>query len=531
MSHSHRNPGPANWLRSFILLLPALALAQPTLESARRLRQQGDLPAALQAYQAILPAHPGEPQVFLELAQVAMALADYPRAIDASTQAANLFHQRGDSGNEALAANLAGSSYLYRGEYANALRNFQHALDIDRASPRRQGRNRPPRQYRQRPFLPGQVPRCAGVLSARHPPRRRDRRRILESREPPTRLRQPRHSLSAARPIPEGARLLPTRPKHRGSPAPRRVQPPHRQYRRHLPAPRRSRQSPAQLPGRPALLRPRHPSRRPNPQPAEHRHGLRARPARSAPRPRRLLRGPQTRRRVRRSPRDRARTPFPRRSPLPHGPPPRSRPRLRRRAGRRARDRRRRGTVDRAVRPRPHLPPQSRECPRPRNSAPGHRRHRSRAPRARQRRPQSRVPARQARCLRCRDRDPPGDRRRPARRALRPDRARARRAGRAEFPLVPSGLRRSSGPPGPALASGRILARAHPRCRPVGYQRQERRRDPRTHTCRSRGHPAVRHRPARRAGFQQIRMARPGRAYRQPAARRNPRSPPRSPTS
>src|SRR4051812_7791390 len=106
MSLPRRNP-TANWLCSGILLLPLLAHSQATLESARRLRQQGSLRNALQAYEAILPSYPGEPQVFLELAQTAMALGDYPRAIDASTQATKFFHQKGDSGNESLASNIA----------------------------------------------------------------------------------------------------------------------------------------------------------------------------------------------------------------------------------------------------------------------------------------------------------------------------------------------------------------------------------------------------------------------------------------
>ena len=134
MSLPLRVHGLAKCLCLVVLLLPAPARSQPTLESARRLRQQGALPAALQAYLEILPAYPGEPQVYLELAQIAMAVGDYPRAIDASTQASSFFRRRGDNGNEALASNIAGSSYLYRGEYASALRNFQHALEIDRAT-------------------------------------------------------------------------------------------------------------------------------------------------------------------------------------------------------------------------------------------------------------------------------------------------------------------------------------------------------------------------------------------------------------
>jgi CHAT domain-containing protein/Tfp pilus assembly protein PilF len=134
MSLSQRNHGFANWLRLFIFLLPVLAWSQATLESARRLRQQGSLRNALQAYEAILPAHPGEPQVLLELAQTAMALGEYPRAIDASAQAGNFFRKKGDSTNEALASNVAASSYLYSGDYASALRDFQHALEIDRST-------------------------------------------------------------------------------------------------------------------------------------------------------------------------------------------------------------------------------------------------------------------------------------------------------------------------------------------------------------------------------------------------------------
>jgi CHAT domain-containing protein/tetratricopeptide (TPR) repeat protein len=122
-------------LAALLLALPLLAQAQ-SLEAARRLKQQGALRPALQAYEALLPAlraAPDYPQALLELSQTALALGEYPRAIEAGAQAAAIFHQRSDAANESLAANTVGTGQLYRGDYAPALQSYQRSLQIDRA--------------------------------------------------------------------------------------------------------------------------------------------------------------------------------------------------------------------------------------------------------------------------------------------------------------------------------------------------------------------------------------------------------------
>jgi CHAT domain-containing protein len=120
-----------------IILLACCLQAQPAaLESARRLKQQGSLRPALQAYEALLPALRSAseyPQALLELAQTALALGEYPRAAEAATNSASLFNQRADAANESLATNIVGLSRLYRGEYPAAIESFQHSLQLDRA--------------------------------------------------------------------------------------------------------------------------------------------------------------------------------------------------------------------------------------------------------------------------------------------------------------------------------------------------------------------------------------------------------------
>jgi tetratricopeptide (TPR) repeat protein len=126
-------------LVALLLFLPHSPQAQASesrLEAARRLKQQGALRPALQAYEALLPSlksGPDYPQVLLELSQTALALGEYARAIDAGTQAAELFRHRSDTADESLAVNTVGSSRIYRGEYALALESFRRALQLDRA--------------------------------------------------------------------------------------------------------------------------------------------------------------------------------------------------------------------------------------------------------------------------------------------------------------------------------------------------------------------------------------------------------------
>ncbi len=119
-----------------IILFACCLQAQPAaLESARRLKQQGALRPALQAYEALLPALRSAPeysQALLELAQTALALGEYPRAAEAATQSAGLFRRRADAANESLATNTVGLSRLYRGEYPAAIESFQHSLQLDR---------------------------------------------------------------------------------------------------------------------------------------------------------------------------------------------------------------------------------------------------------------------------------------------------------------------------------------------------------------------------------------------------------------
>ena len=127
-------PPSRRLIAALLLALPLLAQAQ-SLESARRLKQQGSLRSALQAYEALLPglrSASDYPEALLELSQTALALGEYPRAIEAGAQAAGLFHQRADAENESLAANTVGLSQLYRGEYASALRSFERSLQLDR---------------------------------------------------------------------------------------------------------------------------------------------------------------------------------------------------------------------------------------------------------------------------------------------------------------------------------------------------------------------------------------------------------------
>ena len=110
--------------------------ADPGLEAARRLKQQGAARPALQAYEALLArfrSSPEYPQVLFELSQTAMAVGEYPRAIEAGTQAAELFRRRSDAASESLAVNTVGSSRLYRGDYGAALESFQRAVQLDRA--------------------------------------------------------------------------------------------------------------------------------------------------------------------------------------------------------------------------------------------------------------------------------------------------------------------------------------------------------------------------------------------------------------
>ena len=126
-------------LATLLLVLAPIAYTQATdarLEAARRLKQQGSLRPALEAYEAAIPAlrsAPVYPQALLELSLTAQALGDYSRSIEAGTQAADLFRKRSDAANEAIAANTVGSSRLYHGDYAAALENFQRALQLDRA--------------------------------------------------------------------------------------------------------------------------------------------------------------------------------------------------------------------------------------------------------------------------------------------------------------------------------------------------------------------------------------------------------------
>jgi hypothetical protein len=89
-------------LTDFLLVLVAISYSQSPdarLESARRLKQQGTLRPALQAYEASLPGLTSGPvyaQALLELSQIALALGEYPRAIEAGSQAADTFQKQHD---------------------------------------------------------------------------------------------------------------------------------------------------------------------------------------------------------------------------------------------------------------------------------------------------------------------------------------------------------------------------------------------------------------------------------------------------
>ena len=93
---------------ALLLALPLLVHAQ-SFESAHRLKQQGSLRPALQAYEALLPAFRSAPDrgpyavALLELSQTALALGEYPRAIEAGAEAAAIFQQRADAANESAA--------------------------------------------------------------------------------------------------------------------------------------------------------------------------------------------------------------------------------------------------------------------------------------------------------------------------------------------------------------------------------------------------------------------------------------------
>jgi CHAT domain-containing protein len=131
--------GSGKIFAALLLALALLAHAQSpdqSLEAARRLKQQGALRPALQAYEALLPdlrSAPDYPQALLELSQTALALGEYPRAIEAGAEAAAIFRQRADAANESLAANTVGLSQLNRGEYAPALESYERSLQLDRA--------------------------------------------------------------------------------------------------------------------------------------------------------------------------------------------------------------------------------------------------------------------------------------------------------------------------------------------------------------------------------------------------------------
>ena len=72
-------------------------------------------------------------ETLLDNARKALAAGSYPLAIESAGQAADIFHKRGDTANEAIAANTIGSAELYRGEYSAALTAFRRALALDRA--------------------------------------------------------------------------------------------------------------------------------------------------------------------------------------------------------------------------------------------------------------------------------------------------------------------------------------------------------------------------------------------------------------
>ena len=55
-----------------------------------------------------------------ETSQAALALGDYPRAIDHAAESARVFHEQQDGRREAVAINNIGLARLYRGEGARS---------------------------------------------------------------------------------------------------------------------------------------------------------------------------------------------------------------------------------------------------------------------------------------------------------------------------------------------------------------------------------------------------------------------------
>jgi tetratricopeptide (TPR) repeat protein len=121
------------------LFLITFALSAETpLETARRLKLQGEAVAAIKAYDDALPGVRAAAdravlaQVLLEAGQSALAAGDYSRCFDRASEAASLFRQRADPAGEASSLNTAASAQLYRGQYTDALDLFRSALALDR---------------------------------------------------------------------------------------------------------------------------------------------------------------------------------------------------------------------------------------------------------------------------------------------------------------------------------------------------------------------------------------------------------------
>ena len=107
------------------------------LGAARQLKNQGSALRASKEYEVIVPLFRASGdrvlygRVLLEASEIAVAIGDYPHAIERATEAAGIYAGQGDVRNEAMAVNFVGLARLYRGEYAAALQSFQRALEND----------------------------------------------------------------------------------------------------------------------------------------------------------------------------------------------------------------------------------------------------------------------------------------------------------------------------------------------------------------------------------------------------------------
>ena len=125
--------------------LPQTPELSQRLQTARHLKQLGQMLPASQAYESLLsgPHASGDgailAQAFFESSQVALALGAYPRAVERATEAAGLFRKQGDGSGEARATNNVGLAYLYRGDYLNSLQYFQRSLDLHKTSRNAEG--------------------------------------------------------------------------------------------------------------------------------------------------------------------------------------------------------------------------------------------------------------------------------------------------------------------------------------------------------------------------------------------------------